>query len=227
MNIDRIIEDQIKTYRENFIKHKDSSLGTFQNDRATQHQRFEFVIKPFKEVLVPGTSFHDVGCGSCDLYEYLVAQGYNVDYSGTELIDEMIQYARTKFPGIALYKRDIFSKEVTDRYDIVVFSGGLYFPGSIKQTEWRDFVFKMVDRMFEMCRVGISFNLLTTYTTFRNENLFYLDPKEMFDHCCTKLSRFVSLEQNYPLYEWTIAVWKKEFIAQKYPQPEFKKYFQS
>ncbi len=218
MNSSKIIEDQIKTYRDNFLIHKDSPLGTYQNDRTTQHLRFERIIRPFRTILKEDVSFHDFGCGVCDLHQYFI------NYSGTEVIDEMINHARIKFPGIRILKRDILLEPDPEKFDIVVFSGGLYLPGNIPLDEWRKFVFAIVDKMFDSCKVGISFNLLSTYNTYQGPNLFFLDPREMFDYCCKKFSRFVQLDQSYPLYEWTVSVFRKEFILEQYPQQEFAKY---
>ena len=97
-------------------------------------------------------------------------------------------------------------------------------PGAVPKYEWSQFVYQVIDQMYAMCNIGISFNLLTTYNTFETDSLFYLDPKNAFDYCCKKLSRFVTLDQGYPLYEWTISVFRKEYIVAKYPQPEFSRY---
>jgi hypothetical protein len=224
MKSTQIIEDQIKTYRENFLKHKDSPLGTYQNNRETQHLRFERIIRPFKDILTESVSIHDVGCGVCDLHQYLTSLAIKHDYSGTEVLDEMIDYARQKFPGIKLYKRDILENKPSEKYDIVVFSGGLYLPGSIAHDEWSKFVYNMINRMYELCSIGISFNLLSTYNTYQDKHLFYIDPRDMFDYCSRNLSRFVMLDSAYPLYEWTISVFKPEFMARQYSDPAFQKY---
>src|SRR5258707_5845280 len=105
MNSDKIIQDQINIYRDNFLKHKDSPLGTYQNDRETQYLRFERLIRPFKEILDENVKLHDLGCGVCDLFEYLNLKRIKHDYSGTELLDEMIEYAKEKYPGIKVFKR--------------------------------------------------------------------------------------------------------------------------
>ena len=225
MNHKKIIEDQRKIYSDNFLKHKDSSLGTFQNNRATQHLRFEKIIDPFRNILNKNTSFHDFGCGSCDMYDYMQQHSIECNYSGTEIMQEMIDHAKTKFPGISVSNRDLLKESLTDKYDIVVFSGGLYFPGNIPQDEWAEYVFEIIGKMYEMCKIGISFNLLTTYSTFRDPNLFYLDPREIMDFCINNLSRFVSLQHNYPLYEWTMAVFKPDYIKTLYHKKEFEKYF--
>jgi len=224
MKSSKIIEDQINTYKDNFLQNKDSSLGTFQNNRETQYLRFEHIIKQFKNILNKDVSFHDFGCGVCDMHEYLNQQGIEHDYSGTEVIQEMIDHAKEKFPGIKLYNRDVLVEEVKDKYDFVVFSGGLYFPGSVPKNEWEIFVYKIIEKMFDMATIGISFNLLTSYSTFQDDHLFYVDPKIMFDYCCNNLSRFAILDQAYPLYEWTITVFKKEYMQKKYNHPAFQKY---
>lgn len=224
MDSKKIIEDQISTYKKNFIENKSSSLGTFQNDRVTQHLRFERIVKPFKGILSDEVSLHDFGCGSCDLHEYLNQQNLPHEYSGTEIVQEMVDYARLRFPKVKISNQDVFEQPYENKFDIVVFSGGLYLPGNISKNEWGEFVNKIILKMFEMCKIGISFNLLSTYCTYQNDDLYYLDPKEAFDFCNKELSRFVILDQAYPLYEWTITVFKKEYILESYPEKELSKY---
>jgi hypothetical protein len=224
MNSSKIIQDQVNTYLKNFLENKDSSLGTFQNDRVTQYQRFEHIVKNFKDILTENISFHDFGCGVCDLHNYLNLEGIKHDYSGTEVIQEMIDYAKTKYPGIKLYNRDVLKEDVKDKYDIVVFSGGLYLPGSISHEEWEVFVYQIINKMWDMSKIGMSFNLLTTYSDYKNDHLFYIDPRDMFDYCVKNFSRFVTIDHSYPLYEWTITIFKPEYIKEKYNQPEFQKY---
>ena len=224
MNSDKIIQDQINIYLNNFLVNKDSSLGTFQNDRVTQYMRFEHILKSFKYLLNETVSFHDLGCGCCDMYDYMLQNNIKSNYSGTEIIQEMIDHARQKFPGIKLNKRDILKENVPEKYDIVVFSGGLYLPGNIEHEEWSKFVFDLINKMWDICNIGISFNLLSTYSTYKNSQLFYIDPKIMFDYCINNFSRFVTLDHAYPLYEWTITVFKKEYMQQKYKEVELQKY---
>ena len=224
MDTKRIIQDQIDTYLNNFLINKESSLGTFQNDRVTQHMRFEHIIAPFKEILNEETTFHDFGCGCCDMYEYIKLNKLKLKYSGTEIIQEMIDHARLKHPGIELYNRDVLNEKVADKYDIVVFSGGLYLPGSIPHNEWKDFVYNVINKMWEMSSIGISFNLLTTHSEYKHNNLFYVDPMEMFNYCVGNFSRFVKLDHAYPLYEWSISVFNQDYIIDKYNEPELNKY---
>ncbi|NRB39890.1 MAG: hypothetical protein HRU20_15715 [Pseudomonadales bacterium] len=225
MDINKLIADQQSIYLNNFIENKDSSEGTFQNNRATQYLRFEKILEPFLSILNQQVSFHDVGCGSCDMYQYMLDNAIVCDYSGTEIIDEMVEYAGHRFPGINVKNQNVLDVEFKDRFDILVFSGGLYYPGNIDHVEWKVFVFQMIDKMYSQCDIGISFNLLTTYKNMHRDDLFYLDPREIIDYVATRHSRFFNLNHNYPLYEWTISIFKPEYIESVNQAPEYEKYF--
>ena len=212
-------------YRDNFLENKNSPTGTYQNNHETQYMRFERIIKPFKEILNENISLHDLGCGACEMHNYLNLQGIKHNYSGTEIVQEMIDYAQNKYPTIKVFNRDVLKKELIDEYDIVVFSGGLYLPGSIPAQEWEQFVYAIIKKMWTMSKIGISFNLLTTYSDYTRPDLYYVDPKNMFDFCMNNFSRFVTIDHGYPLYEWTISVFRKEYMKNKYSQPEFQRYF--
>jgi len=66
-----------------------------------------------------------------------------------------------------------------------------------------------------MSSIGISFNFLTSYCTYFNESLFYLDPSKVLKFCIENLSRFVILDHCYPLYEYTVTVFSKDYIREK------------
>lgn len=225
MNIEKILANQQSIYLENFVENKGSSRGTFQNDRATQYLRFQKILEPFLSNLDENVSFHDVGSGSCDMYQYMLENAIKCDYSGTEIIDVMVNYSKQRFPGINVKNQNILSDEFKDKFDILVFSGGLYFPGSTSTTVWKKFVFQMIDKMYSQCEIGISFNLLTTYKDSHRDDLFYLDPKEIIDYTVTNLSRFFNLSHNYPLYEWTLSIFKPNYIQSIHRQQEYEKYF--
>lgn len=225
MSNESIIKNQIEAYRENFLLHKDSPRGTHQNNRETQYLRFERLLASFKEGLIKTATLHDFGCGICDLHEYLSSRHIHINYSGTEIVGEMVELVRLKFPHIQVFNRDIISEQPNEKHDFVVSSGVFNLPGGTPLVDWKQFVFDAVDAMFRMSNKAISFNMLTTYSTFSDPNLFYMDPKEMVDYCIRKHSRFVSLDQGYPLFEWTLTVWKPEAVEVKYAQPQYLKYF--
>ena len=222
----RILSAQRERYRTQFEKQGDSPQATFQNDPQTRSLRFERLLKPLFPSFSGCFSIHDVGSGLCDLHEYLLDRGVNHEYSGTEIVPEMIAHSKQKFPGIALYERDLVNNPSSEKYDFVVLSGTLNLLCGLDRKGWEKYAHLLLIRMFEMAQRAISFNFLTTYNTFTAPELCYFDPKALFDFCQKKLSRFVWLDHAYPLYEATIAVFQPPELKSGYPDAAFRKYFQ-
>ncbi len=223
-NKKNIVGSQLNVYRDNFLKHGDTPLGTRQNNRETQFLRFQHLIKNIHFPADEKLSIHDVGSGMCDFYEYLLSNQKKVEYSGTEIVQEMIDASSAKYPEIKLFNRDILSTSVNEKYDFVVLSGTFNMPGEISAENWREFVFSMIKKMFSMSTKGIAFNCLTTYKTLTDPSLFYISPEEIFS-VCAGLSRFINIDQSYALYEYTVTVYQKEYMRNEYDQQFFAKYF--
>jgi hypothetical protein len=216
-----IINKQIKAYQENFIKHKDSPKGTFQNNVETQYLRFSRLIQYFTS---ENATIHDVGCGIADMYNFFNNSGINnLHYSGTDIVPEMVAHAKQQYPELIIQERDFF--KVEDRYDYVTQSGMFNLPGEVGLEDWKEFCFDMIDKMYEVSKKAMSFNFLTSNGTFRAPELFYMDPVEVFNYCLKKHSRFVFLDNSYPLYEFTVTIIKSEEMALQYPKESFVKYF--
>lgn len=79
--------------------------------------------------------------------------------------------------------------------------------------------------MYNMSDIGIAFNALTIYSTFKDPVLFYLDPKSILGFIKQNLSRHCQVMMASPLYEDTYIVIKPEVISKLYSDPEFDRYF--
>jgi hypothetical protein len=166
-----------------------------------------------------------VGCGICDFHAFLLLKQVEHVYSGTDIVQEMIDYSLKKYPQIQIRNRNLLSAPNDEKYDIVVLSGVLNLLANIPYNEWCEYAFTLIKKMYEMSNIGISFNFLTTYKTIADPVLCYFNPLEIFDFCEKKLSRFVMIDHAYPLYEATITVFKNDFIKNKYSKSDFVKYF--
>lgn len=220
----KIVTEQAEIYRQSFLRHGDAPEATFNNGREVQQLRFERIMRHLLPAKAP-FSIHDVGAGLCDLHRYLLDQGIEHRYSATDVVAEMIGLAREKYPGIAVHQRDILSGEVTDRHDFVVLSGVFSIPGKTDREAWDRFVLAMVDRMYEMATVAISFNFLTAYRTFTDPDLHYIEPARVLDHCVKNLSRFVVIDHGYPLFECTATVFRPDHVESRHDDPALARYF--
>lgn len=220
-----IIEKQIEIYRPNYLKHRNTPLGSFQNNVTTQFERYENLLKPLLKYKDSNFSICDIGCGTCDLHKYLNENEISHHYTGIEIVPEIIEDARKAHPDVEILNIDFLAESFANRFDFVVLSGMLNIPGQSELSTWEAFIFNCITKMFESAEIGISFNALTTYTSFRSEELYYLDPSKVLDFINTNLTRFWQLDSSSPLFEITYTALQPSTVKNTKTHPDFNKYF--
>jgi hypothetical protein len=137
--------------------------------------------------------------------------GYqNVQYTGIDLSEEMIQCARAKFgeqPEIRLRVGTLDG--LTEKFDYVVSSGIFNAKMDVDTSAWEEHILTVIDQQYAACQIGTAFNILTSYVDFTAPHLYYCDPAMILDHCKRHLSRFVCLRHDYPAYEFTTFVFRE------------------
>ena len=221
---DNIVKKQLEVYEKQFVEHGDSPEGTYNQNSVIQNLRFERLLKQY-DFKNNSFTIHDVGCGLCDLYTYMKQEDITAEYSGTEIVQKMKDLVSEKYPDLNISIRDIINDDVKDQYDIVVLAGTFNLPGDVPRDEWKQFTRDMIKSMFNMCKVGITFNFLSSHAEFYNDLMHYESPGELIDFCSKNLLRFVTVDHSYPLYEQTITVLKSEYVEKVYSDKLLKKYF--
>lgn len=153
-------------------------------------------------------SMLDVGCGYGGLYLYASAKGYNIKYEGIDVCKNLVEYAASKYPECKFYNEDILTFNTDKNYDYIVCNGILTQKLSNSYVVMDEFANTLINKMFSLCRVGIAFNVMTTKVNFMVDNLYYKEPVEMFGHCLKKITQKVRIDHAYPLYEYTMYLYK-------------------
>lgn len=223
--MNEIITAQRDVYRDNFLRNGDTPEATFNTSTTLQDLRFAKLIEHL-ELGRQAFELHDVGCGICDLWGYLVKRGISACYSGTEIVPEMKELADSKYSDIVVSLRD-FTNDVPDdeKHDFVVLAGVFNMPGQLGTLKWQKFTEDVILAMYKVARRGIAFNFLTKDADFYHPKLFYLDPSTVRDFCVRNLSRHVIIDQSYPLFECTVTVLKPEEVRSRFDSPAFQKYY--
>ncbi len=229
-----LIKNQKEFYEEKFQRFGEDPRSLGHNDRESQWLRFETLARLFRhEPAGARFSVHEMGCGLAHFNEYLLENKISCSYSGSDICGNFIERARAKFPQASFVLQNMAEEfemmtSAVKGHDYYVASGVFNPSNGRPAQEWEAFLFKAIGNMFRACRKGIAFNLLTSYSheSRRSRELYYSDPKKMFDWCKTNLSRFVNVLEDTPLYEYTVLVYKKEFIRSLYSAP-FDKYFRN
>ena len=218
---DRAAEDRMRAsvvdhYERRLRAHGPTARGMDWKDEASQRLRFELLCGVCD---LGGRSVHEIGAGVGHLHDFLRDHGIEADYSGSDLSSEMVASARERLPGVPFVRRDILLDPPAERYDVLLCSGLFHVMLDNPENEWLRFVRGTVRAMYDRCRLAIAFNLMSDDVDFRTENLYYSDAGEMLRFCERELSRFVVLRDDYPLYEYTIYVYRDPSVARPELRP--------
>jgi|Deesub1362A_J573_1020465.scaffolds.fasta_scaffold01646_9 ubiquinone/menaquinone biosynthesis C-methylase UbiE len=199
------VKKYIERYEKRYSQYGTSPLTLGWKDRESQWLRFKILCEVG---ISEGDSILDVGCGFGDFLLYLKERGIkNIKYEGWDIVPLLIKEAERlhKDSKNAIFElKNIFLEPAQNKkFDWVVASGVLN--ARIKNNS--DKMKGLIKIMLKMCRKGIAINMLTNYVDFMREDLFYYSPEEMFTFS-KSLTKRVSLRHDYPLYEFTLYLYK-------------------
>ena len=201
------IKEICRRHYENVLEqYGDSPQGVNWADADSQRLRFQILSEIGN---LNGKRIHDVGCGLAHLVEFLGEKGVNCEYVGSDISPQMIKKAKQRLPKAQLYVADIL-EDMSDwmRADYLLASGVFHVKAASERGAWQQFVEAMLLRMFTLAKKGIAFNMLTTYVDYEDSNLFYLSLAETMDFCIRNLGRRIVIRHDYPLWEYTVYVYK-------------------
>lgn len=194
-----------RTFRAHGTTAKGADWGEKVADLAIRYDKMAAVIAPGGSEPV---SLLDVGCGFGGLLDHLRARGIATDYTGIDVVPDMIETARARHPKARFILGDVLAANDLGQYDYVVCNGILTQKLDVPAAEMDAFAAALVRRMFALCRKGIAFNVMTTKVNYFANNLYYRNPAELFAWCLTELTRHIRIDHAYPLYEYTMYLYR-------------------
>lgn len=150
----------------------------------------------------------DVGCGYGAMVDFISQIGIDVNYSGLDVVEEMIHYARKKYPTKTFLNGNFLQIDNV-QYDYIICNGILTQKLTSSISEMDVFAKQIIHKMYNICNRGIAFNIMSDKVNYMVDNLYYKNPIEMFAMCLSELSGKVMIDHSYKLYEYTIYVYKE------------------
>lgn len=202
---EKILNEVNKYYSDKITSHGATSKGVDWNGKESHFLRFEQLCKilPIDEQF----SLMDFGCGFGSLLEYLNEKNFLYNYTGFDISKEMIAKAQELY----ISKNINFNSNLKNSiYDFTVANGIFNVKLGSSDDKWLDYIKETLIAINKISNKGFSFNILTSYSNeeYKKENLYYADPKNIFDYCKNNFSKNVALLHDYDLYEFTIIVKK-------------------
>lgn len=208
--MDKITNKLQAHYHKTFQAYGMTSQGVdWGDDSAKLDLRYSKMLALIKKPSSTKVSLLDVGCGYGGLFEFAKIRSVDLDYTGIDVVKSMIDKAEVVHTNAKFIHADILDSPFKNQYDYVVCNGILTQKLDIPALEMDQFAARLIRSMFEICRIGIAFNIMTTKVNFFSNNLYYRNPSEMLSWCMSELSPIVMLDHSYPLYEYTLYVYKE------------------
>ncbi|MBF0595497.1 MAG: class I SAM-dependent methyltransferase [Candidatus Omnitrophica bacterium] len=194
-------DETVRRYEERLLKFGRSIKVMGWRNKAQQSLRFDVLAEVGR---LQGRTVLDVGCGFGDLYPFLLKKGIRTQYTGYDLSPNLIKLAREAYPQAQFAVRDILANSGGKKFDYVLSSGVFNhrISNNLKFTQ------AMIERMFDLAKVGVAVNMMTSYVDYQDGHLYYYSPEQMFTFA-QRLSRHVVVRQDYPLYEFTLYIYRK------------------
>jgi SAM-dependent methyltransferase len=183
--------------------------GVDYNGPDAQERRFAQLVK----VIDPARPFSvmDFGSGYGALFDFLHRTGWQFEYYGVDLIEEMVAAGREAHKE---HTNAHFTTQAEAVPVVEYLLAGAIFNIKLDEPydDWQAFVIRTLTRMNTLCTRGFAFNMLTRYSDAdrmaERPDLFFADPLFFFDYCKRNFSRNVALLHDYNLYDFTILVRK-------------------
>jgi SAM-dependent methyltransferase len=193
-------------------------------DRLQQFVAFE-VLAGVGDLCGPDRlSVLDVGCGLGDLLDYLRGRGFAGRYTGVDLVPELIEAARARYPverdasspaqqdagssSTTWIVADILDPELAlEPHDYVVASGLFDYrtPDSAKRLP------RTVRHLFDLCRRGLAWNVLNVAPADRDD-LYRAPPGDLLE-LCEVLTPWFLVRGDYDPHALTFYLFKRDHFV--------------
>jgi SAM-dependent methyltransferase len=170
------------------------------NGRDDQELRFK-VLCDIADL--SGASVCDIGCGFGDLIDYLRVHFGTFGYTGIDLSPSLVGKAQQIHPDYDLRCVDILREGFIERSDYFLLSGALNFR---VEDNWK-LTTDILRLLFSLANKGVAANFLSTYVNFQRLDNYHHDPEQVFAFG-RSLTKWVALRHDYPLWEFTIYLYK-------------------
>jgi len=195
-------------YDQRFAEQGEQPSSVGWRDQQSQYLRFDYLFQGYdgqhKTIL-------DVGCGFADLYHYLFKKyGNRFHYIGIDTSAALLSVAKKHchaqnsefFHGDlhAWYQQASKNKQ---SIDFAVESGMLSF----KLDNNNDYAQQIMALMYELANDGIAMNFLSDQVDYQLDKNHHFSAQQVL-HWASGLSRHWVIYQDYPLWEFTLQLYK-------------------
>lgn len=163
-----------------------------------------------KNIISNNCSVLDIGCGFGDLYAFMKKRGWNGDYLGVDIVDELLNEAKTRHKNINVLNMDILEEQNIPSFDYVISSG--IFNSKLENNDNKNYILSMLKRMFSLAKKEVAADFMSTYVDYESEIGWHTDPAWLLNETL-KISRRVDICHSYLPYEFSVHIMQEKKIV--------------
>jgi SAM-dependent methyltransferase len=200
------IEKIQSRYRERIIKngYSPSAIG---EPKGRQAFYFEFIQK--FDGLKLSDSIVDIGCGFGDFYGYMTSKGWRGDYLGIDIVPELIDEAKRRYPNARFSVQDIQEQRIPKIFDWCISCHAL--SSDTAEKPFLSHFEEMINLMWAACNRGLVFNMLSPLADYTNP-IHARPPISSIIDVITKLTGRFTIRHDYMPYEYAVYLYKENKI---------------
>lgn len=209
--------------RLDYVQRYEKRLQEFGYSPATLgwgvHGRQEVRFSVLAELALrkPNSSVLDVGCGFCDLYDFLDKRGWRGRYTGIDIVPGLLEVARRRHPDLDVRELDITDDYARsdspnlDEYDFVISCGALNaaLPSGSNEAH----IDVALQSMHRRSRYTTSVDFLSSHVDFQKPGAYHTDPGWALG-VAKRLTRRVLLRHDYMPYEFSLFLFRDDAVSE-------------
>ena len=176
-------------------------------------QEVRFSVLAELALRMPHSFVLDVGCGFCDLYDFLANRGWQGRYTGIDIVPGLLEVAKRRHPDLDVRELDITEESAPlDSYDFVIASGA--FNAALPSGNNQSHAEAALRNMYRCSRYAICVDFLSTSVDFQKPGAYHTDPGWALA-TAKRLTRRVLLRHDYMPYEFALFLFRDDAISER------------
>lgn len=196
----------ISLYRDSYNKFGDSPKSLL-----TPKGKHDLRFSAIKKFALKGKSILDFGCGLGYLYNYILRNNFELNYTGVDITDKFIENCQKKYPK-QNFKLIEPNTKIVDKYDITFISGVFNIKIDDNEEKTKEFAFNKIKELFNNTNDVLICDFLSPNVDFKYENAMHFKFEDVINFCIKELSRKFIIRHDLLPYEYSLIIYKNDEI---------------
>jgi len=148
----------------------------------------------------------DLGCGTGGLLARLRERNAPLAYTGADISENALAYARAKFPETPFYHVDVLNATDEEleplRCDVLVANGLFTVKNALSHEQMWDFMAAVLTRMWPLVQCGVVFNVMSDAVDPARTDLFRVPSGELERFLHELAGPSIGFRADYGLYDY-------------------------